>query len=170
VKLSWTTASEVNNDFFTVERSKDLSEFEELLTVKGAGNSNRLLNYTATDTNPYQGISYYRLKQTDFNGNYKYSDIVDVDFKDELTFNVFPNPSDGTTLYVQFTEEVKSEEVTVSIFNINAKLCFYSNLFVTGTLENNTLVLNLKERLAPGLYIVKASAGQLSNKLELVVR
>jgi hypothetical protein len=83
VDLSWTTASEINNDFFTVERSSDAMHFEEILKKQGAGNSTSTLYYTATDLNPITGYSYYRLKQTDYDGHFSYSKIETVDNKNK---------------------------------------------------------------------------------------
>ncbi len=78
VNLDWATAAEVNNNFFTVERSVDGENFESLLTKQGAGNSTINLYYNAADESPLDGYSYYRLKQTDFDGHYTYSDIETV--------------------------------------------------------------------------------------------
>lgn len=72
VLISWETATETNNDFFTIERSGNLESWEILGYVDGAGNSNRPLSYSFTDNMPLEGISYYRLKQTDFDGQYEY--------------------------------------------------------------------------------------------------
>lgn len=76
--LEWVTASEINNDYFTLEKSPDGIVFDTLATIDGAGNSNVVLSYSMIDEHPYPRISYYRLKQTDFNGNYKYSDIIQL--------------------------------------------------------------------------------------------
>jgi hypothetical protein len=78
VNLDWATAAEVNNNFFTIERSSDGENFEPLLTKQGAGNSTVNLYYNASDESPLSGYSYYRLKQTDFDGHYSYSDIQTV--------------------------------------------------------------------------------------------
>lgn len=78
VELKWTTGSEENNAFFTVERSPNAHEFEPILWVNGAGDSKTFINYTATDMNPQEGLMYYRLKQTDFNGTFSYSELVSV--------------------------------------------------------------------------------------------
>ncbi len=93
VLLTWETASEINNDLFTVERSSDGFVWEKVLTRKGAGTSNELLFYEETDPFPLQGTAYYRLKQTDFSGNYTYSDIVAVNVNREL--EIYPNPVSG---------------------------------------------------------------------------
>jgi len=98
VELKWTTASEVNCDHFTVERSKDGRTFEQLEQVPGAGNSNTIRQYSAYDKFPYTGTSYYRLKQVDYDGQFTYSDIRAVNTKTgtgEGPFsirNIYPSP------------------------------------------------------------------------------
>jgi hypothetical protein len=72
VELNWTTGSEINNDYFTLERSRDLYGWEVLGFVEGAGNSSVPLDYGFTDFRPLDGLGYYRLKQTDFDGKFKY--------------------------------------------------------------------------------------------------
>jgi hypothetical protein len=79
VKLEWQTASEVNNDFFTIEKSLNGTDWEIVKKVDGAGNSGKLLNYSAYDYSPYAGVSYYRLKQTDYDGGYTISGIISID-------------------------------------------------------------------------------------------
>lgn len=78
VDLYWATASEYNNDFFTIERSTDGLNWEHVTIVSGAGNSTQRLDYYIQDSRPLSGISYYRLKQTDFDGAFEYSNIVSV--------------------------------------------------------------------------------------------
>jgi len=94
VLVNWATASETNNDYFVVEASADALNFSEVGRVKGAGNSNAILNYSLTDVQPLQGISYYRLKQVDFNGAFTYSDVQVVNrptlWQNEVV--VSPNP------------------------------------------------------------------------------
>ncbi|MFZ1330776.1 MAG: T9SS type A sorting domain-containing protein, partial [Flavobacteriales bacterium] len=78
VRLDWTTASERNNDFFTVERSADGEHFMDIHEEMGAGNSQQVLNYLTFDREPLTGLSYYRLRQTDFDGTSELSSIVTV--------------------------------------------------------------------------------------------
>jgi hypothetical protein len=78
VDIFWATASELNNDFFTIERSADGVNWEIVTTATGAGNSIYRIDYAAYDSRPLSGISYYRLKQTDFDGAFEYSNIVSV--------------------------------------------------------------------------------------------
>ncbi|RFC55851.1 T9SS type A sorting domain-containing protein [Brumimicrobium aurantiacum] len=97
VDLNWSTASELNNDYFTIERSNDGMNWETVQTIEGAGNSSRVLNYTWTDYSPYGGISYYRLTQTDFDGAFETFDVLSV-VNNELTkLQASPNPTSGLT-------------------------------------------------------------------------
>lgn len=83
-ELYWKTATEINNDYFTVERSKDGEQWNKIEYVEGAGNSNEELQYEIKDENPHAGLNYYRLKQTDYDGKYSYSDIIFVDHSSGL--------------------------------------------------------------------------------------
>ncbi len=78
IKLNWVTATEINNDYFTVERSADANNWQSVTQVDGNGNTNTTIAYEAWDFTPYNGISYYRLKQTDFDGQFSYSSTVAV--------------------------------------------------------------------------------------------
>lgn len=96
VSTFWQTAVEINNDYFTVEKSANAVNFIPFATIEGAGNSNGILNYETIDHSPFTHISYYRLRQTDFNGNVNYSKVVAVKFStNELYFILYPNPNNG---------------------------------------------------------------------------
>ncbi len=94
VLCNWSTASEQNNDFFTVERSRDGEYFEPIGQVDGAANSQQTLHYTLTDGTPYFGLSYYRLRQTDLDGTQAWSGIVPVviNATEVPGLMVWPNP------------------------------------------------------------------------------
>jgi hypothetical protein len=92
IELLWTTASEINNNYFSIEHSQDAIHFIGILRISGAGNSNTKLYYSAIDSNPYNGISYYRLKQIDVDGNYTYSNIIAADIDKPFAFTIYPNP------------------------------------------------------------------------------
>lgn len=95
VLLSWETAVEINNSHFTIEHSIDGVNWEVLTTVAGAGNSNVPISYAIVDEIPNFGVSYYRLKQTDFDGQYTYSEIkaVEIDMPTTSNVRVYPNPT-----------------------------------------------------------------------------
>ena len=148
VQLKWETAAEINNDFFTIEKSRDGMHWETALTTKGAGNSDVLLHYEAMDKTPFSGTSYYRLKQTDFDGQYSYSEIKAVKIKRQYQVRVYPNPTRN-----QLTIEGTSEEIeTLSIYN---SLGQNVSAFIKVTESNESgLVINLSN-LTPGLYTLK---------------
>lgn len=93
VVLDWTTASEHFNDYFSIERSSNGFDFEQIGTVKGAGFSTNELSYSFIDTSPLEGISYYRIKQTDFNGKFSFSEMKSVNRSSDVPISVFPNPT-----------------------------------------------------------------------------
>jgi hypothetical protein len=121
VHLNWATASEINNDYFNVERSTDGIYFTSISKINGAGNSAEILNYSVLDNDALIGVSYYRLKQTDFDGETNYSDIVAVQFniKNDFIFYTYPNPfSDNTTF--QTTKKLKN--ATLTVYNLHGHI------------------------------------------------
>ncbi len=102
VVCDWTTDSEINNDYFTVERSKDGVAYDPVVVIKGAGNSSHELHYSAIDKKPLPGNSYYRLRQTNYDGSLTYSDAVHVymDKSASSVYTFFPNPSDGRLIHI----------------------------------------------------------------------
>lgn len=115
VYLTWQTASETNNDYFTVEHSKDGMHWDEIGKVKGAGNSSTLLSYHLTDAHPPLGESYYRLKQTDFDGVSRYSSPELVYIGSETDFLVYPNPSEGHVYIFGEVNQLDKIEVISSV-------------------------------------------------------
>jgi hypothetical protein len=178
VDLYWSTSVEINNDYFTVEKAIENSNsnlyWSFVLTKKGAGNSNEIIEYNDFDANPYKGISYYRLKQTDFDGNYKYSKIVAINnnqhFNNDinLTFISYPNPSllcEEINIY-NIEAYKPLETLTFEVFDMLNKIVISEIIF---TDENGffTKKINKNNELKPGMYIVKITATTLNNKKEL---
>tara|TARA_B100000809_G_scaffold266457_1_gene329266 strand:- start:1285 stop:2031 length:747 start_codon:yes stop_codon:yes gene_type:complete len=95
VLLNWQTVSEINNDFFTIERSKNGYDWQGISSVIAVGNSSSLQSYSATDNKPYSGLSYYRLKQTDFDGQFEHSQMKSVNIFGIDNFQIFPNPTNN---------------------------------------------------------------------------
>jgi hypothetical protein len=97
--VEWATVTETNNDYFLPEKSADGVTFVEMTRVKGAGNSNTTLYYSQIDEDPYNPVTYYKLKQVDFDGKYTYSDIISLAHanssdQSEL-LNLYPNPTNS---------------------------------------------------------------------------
>ena len=156
VNVKWTTTSEINNDFFSVEKSLNGTEWISIGKVKGAGNTESLTNYNFVDANPVAGIQYYRLKQTDVNGEFTYSSIAPVNFSANTTahLNIFPMPASN---FIN-VELPGASEMTVAIYNSNGQKVFEST---SGSLLN----IDIQDFNA-GLYIVevKADNNVLSSK------
>lgn len=124
VIINWTTASEINNDYFIVEKSSNASNFSKIEQVRGAGNSNMEINYKITDNSPHKGTSFYRLKQVDFDGKVTMSKIISINYKKNNTFNVYPIPvMSGSDLNIQL-DEIINEECIVVIYNNNGEQIF----------------------------------------------
>ena len=91
VVLKWNTATETNNDYFVVQRMGEGLYVEDLDVIEGAGNSQSVNNYSFSIKTPIHGVSFYRLKQVDYDGEFTYSDIISVEECEDGAFNVFPN-------------------------------------------------------------------------------
>jgi hypothetical protein len=117
VKLSWTTASEINSDYFTVQRSRDGREFEDLMKVNAAGNSTNTIHYEINDEYPLNGISYYRLKETDNDNSSNYSNIRSIEFFRSKKFVIaaYPNPA-KTNFNLSITKE-EDGRASISVIN-----------------------------------------------------
>ncbi|MDH4471904.1 MAG: T9SS type A sorting domain-containing protein [Fluviicola sp.] len=97
VICNWETGSELNCDYFIIERSSNGIDFEPIGQMDGAGTSTQTHTYTLYDSSPIdQGVSYYRLAQTDFDGTIAYSETKSVNFSAKTNVTVVPNPSTGT--------------------------------------------------------------------------
>lgn len=159
VKLDWITSSENNNDYFTIERSSDAEHFEEVRKVKGAGNSNVPIGYTEHDSKPYQGTSYYRLKQTDFDGKSTYSKLVSVNVNSTYNnVNIVPNPLRGTGYFV-FSSEGEME-VVLSIYSASGVLMEAQPLLITEGFNKLELPT---EHLTKGMYFVRMEGADGEN-------
>jgi hypothetical protein len=116
--LNWSTATELNNHGFEIQRSMNGKEFFTVGFVNGHGTTTEQRNYSYADKNLYNGKYYYRLKQVDFNGTYEYSDVVEVEwraFSSYLLEQNYPNPFNPTTI-IGFGLQNKSN-VKITILN-----------------------------------------------------
>lgn len=120
VDLSWSTASETSNDYFTIEKTMDDVQWIIIATVQGAGNNNQPIDYHYTDKNLSNSTVYYRLDQTDYDGTKTTTAPVPVKCDDIDLFYVYPNPV-SNTLYISIGENVLSE---VKLFNITGQLIY----------------------------------------------
>lgn len=97
-EIKWSTSAEINNDYFTIEKSVDALNWEIVAHIQGAGNSNQLINYSYIDES-YESNNqtfYYRLKQTDFDGNFEYFNVLPIKCEGATSPIIFPNPVTST--------------------------------------------------------------------------
>ena len=123
VAIKWSTASETNNDYFMVEREKGLGngDWEAIGKVKGEGNSTSIINYSIADEHPYNGINYYRLKQTDFDGKFTYSNTISITTNNEQQIiTISPNPF-STTATIIINSELKIQNTELKIYDLLGK-------------------------------------------------
>jgi len=113
--LEWETATEINNDYFTLFSSKDAEYWEEIEIINGAGNSNALLNYQSFDFKFSSPVTYYQLKQTDFDGTSSYSKIIAVyNINENNKFSIYPNPINNYVNVLFNNEFGENVEIKVS--------------------------------------------------------
>lgn len=161
IEISWKTATETNNDYFTIEKSLDGLNWHILSRQKGAGNSLVPLTYSLNDTSPNTGLQYYRLKQTDFNGTSTLSNIISVlvdESLDQTRLIVYPNPTDEfVTIKV-----ISVEQTTANVRITNSA----GQVVQQGTLKNSQITFSMLT-LPKGMYMVEVllTDGILRSKL-----
>lgn len=158
VVVNWATSTETNNDYFTIEKSFNSLDFDEVAQIQGAGTVNEERRYTYLDVKPYFGVSYYRLKQTDFDGVVSYSEIVRVSmFEGDLgkpEIQLYPNPApleEGVTL--SMNKLIPGDIVSTSIIAIDGTVILEKNFIVdqSGRLDHK---FELLTNIARGNYIL----------------
>lgn len=164
VLLEWTTALEINNDFFEVERyNPETNLFEVIGEVNGAGNSTMIIDYQFTDENPFAGENIYRIKQVDFDLQYDYSDTQAVLFIPNIASAIFPNPGNGEEITI--TQEKPIRAVYLSVFSANGALVHEEKKDFT---ERETI--SFEKKLKPGVYHLQINSGQLISNHKFVVQ
>jgi hypothetical protein len=153
VKLDWTTATETNNSYFTIERSADGTTYEEITRLEGSGNSTYDISYTYTDLSPSaHSTLYYRLRQTDFDGKFETFDPAFVNFDDRSgkfeVVSTAPNP---------FSGKIRVIYTSGNAVGVNYSLINQSGVQLkAGEAEasegNNELLIDDLEGLPSGIY------------------
>lgn len=164
VDLKWTTESEINNDYFSIERSADATQFTDISTQKGAGNSTEELHYYSQDLQPLQGVSYYRLKQTDYNGKFSYSNVVAVNIENLSTFNIISISKNNNELNIVLSGN-DDQKIKLELYDMSGKKILS---LTTTLLQNRTITLPLNQ-ISGGIYLLKLSEGEqlISRKIGL---
>lgn len=167
VDIRWSTASEVNNDFFTIERTSNPETFESLIAVDGKGTSKELNKYQIIDSAPLYGRSYYRLKQTDFDGKITYSPVQVIDYSGPIyaTLTASPNPLNEPFLTIRVDGLKEATYVPIQILDVYGQTVFERTFEVTtpGRLE---VKVPSETFTTAGVYVIKAGkTKQLTQKI-----
>lgn len=169
VELLWVTATEIDNDYFSIERSTDGARFETVITIDGGGNSIEVLNYTFIDDQPFEGVSYYRLKQTDYNGEFTYSDIETVNFDGKEMLEISrarPNPFTNQ-LAIDF-QSGSDEIIRVQVYNMQSQVIYITDFEANEGL--NSVLIDANEIPAAGVYYVVLTSNNQNSKPIRVVK
>ncbi len=166
IMLRWATASEQNSAKFIIEKSRDLINWQEVAEKSAAGNSNHLIEYSQSDTNPFSGTSYYQLRQIDFNGDESKFGPISVSCNSiENNYVLYPNPTTGSfNVEISNTEQ---ETINCAVLDLSGKVVYE----VAHALNQGTTLLHFDDlQLQKGSYIFQISRGNnsLGNQLFIV--
>ncbi|RNI29012.1 T9SS type A sorting domain-containing protein [Rufibacter latericius] len=166
IELTWSTASEKDNDYFQIERGVDGRNFTSLGQVKGKGTSNVAQNYRFTDTSAPSGSVYYRLKQVDLDGKFEYSKVVSVQGTgNQATAQVEVSPNPFTRVISFSVTSSEDRTLLVELFDLNQKLIYKEMVNVSS--GKVTLTKDLS-RIADGVYILRVTGYSLSEVIRVV--
>ncbi|WP_164891186.1 T9SS type A sorting domain-containing protein [Botryobacter ruber] len=172
IELTWTTASETDNDKFEVERSTDGKEYTAIGTVKGAGNSSTTLTYSFSDKSAAKGINYYRVKQVDFDGTSQLSKVIALENSNApktAGVTLYPNPVTGNNVNIALGgSDYSNKTFVVTITDMNGRKVMEQQISTAGS---DAVNLSLDQaRVTKGLYMVKIQGDNLLETQKLLVR
>jgi len=162
VALTWATATELNFDYFSLERSNDGKAFNEIAQVKGHGTTNKQHTYSYEDTEPIIGRSYYRLISNDFDKYQQVFNVVSVDYQGAKTFSVSPNPSDGASMKLNFNFANETDGQVIIYDNVGSIVGVYP---VTSSGS-----ISFTHTLSTGVYIAKYTSTALTRTERFMVK
>ncbi len=170
VELAWSTASEINNDRFEIERSANGKDFRKVGEVKGNGNSSALVDYAYTDRGAASGTVYYRLRQVDFDGAFEFSKVIAVSHNagaaSQAAVSVFPNPVTDGRVGIRF-QEVVNGGATIRLADLSGRVLHSQQLSnVASDIDLNLTGLNLRS----GIYTLSITANGRSTTQRIVIR
>jgi len=167
-RLAWTTATEIDNDFFVIERSSNGIDFEDIGTIDGAGNSFSELNYVFVDERPLTGRNYYRLRQVDFNQAFSHSRIVSVDQTGQIREIIaYPNPVAGTTFTVSLTGFVPNERTLLRLSDLTGRVITRSEIQTDAA---GTADVEIERPASPGLYLISVQGSEGTLHVKVLAR
>lgn len=165
IRIYWRTETETENDFFTLEKTTDLVTYHAVAKLNGAGTSTVPVDYSFEDKDVQAGVVYYRLTQTDFNGDFTRS--MHIAARCGFTgnsINVFPNPFNGYSFTVDLSKMQTGSSILLRLFSSKGALVFRQE-FSFPTVET----IELKSRLSPDIYLLEATSESESCRFRIRV-
>ncbi|MDN5214042.1 DUF4347 domain-containing protein [Fulvivirgaceae bacterium BMA12] len=170
VLLDWQTASELNNDFFEVQRSENGENWEVIGKVDGNGTINEVLNYDYTDQRPLFGTSYYRLRQVDFDGQFEYSPVqsVTIEFDGpDLQVSLYPNPTTKDNINLRLVSLNNRNKVKLRLLDMSGKV--FLDEFVEIGKFNKDQKIKAHTELHKGIYILEVDQNGIVSKHKVII-
>lgn len=169
-RLEWATNTEINNDYFTIERSSDLIDFSPILYKSGSGNNSTTIEYIAYDEKPLTGHNYYRLKQTDYDGKYQYFNVEAVYYSllENGYVAIYPNPVLNGELFIRLLN-VSKGSFQYQILDTKGVLIMNSEFYLNAEEQWHTEIIKLNSEIPSGLYFLRLSNERLDETFKLVV-
>ncbi|MBK9099911.1 MAG: T9SS type A sorting domain-containing protein [bacterium] len=171
VILNWSTATELNNLGFEIER-KTTGEFYTIGFTEGQGSTTEIHNYSFTDYYPERGNNYYRLKQIDYNGNFNYSEEIELNFDIPEFFSLeqnYPNPFNPSTVIIY--QMPVSSDVTLKVFDVlgNEVATLVNEYKPAGTHEVEFNTSSINQIPSSGVYFYQVKAGEFVSTKKMIL-
>ena len=158
VVLNWSTATELNNDLFEIEKSRDGLTFGQIGAVKGSGTTSENVNYNFVDHFVVAGLSFYRLKQIDYDGQFEYSPTISVNHETlvGLDVSLAPNPTSLDNINVRILTD-DGLPLSIELFDLSGKI--FHNETIEANQLNQLVRIEPILDLRPGMYLLKVTQG-----------
>jgi hypothetical protein len=157
---------EINNNYFTVEKSSDGVQYLDILTIQGAGNSTIQHNYSCTDGIPFVGINYYRIKQTDYDGRTDYSKVVVLNIsKVKKSITIYPTPVRDDFINIRF-EGSEREKTQIDLLDKRGAVLKHESFKLGNNYEN--VQYSFPPEMNPGAYFIHITSETYSKTQKII--
>lgn len=160
VELAWATATEKNNNYFLIQKTKNGNDFSDVKKVDSKsinGNSFSRHNYSDIDIEPYEGTSYYRLQMVDLDGQHTYSNLVAINFGNDnnIGFSIYPNPNDGEFVVSFSGLNNYKGDVKLTLNNALGNVVFEKHVLISE--DVNIYTIEMATKIPKGFYVLSCS-------------
>ncbi len=164
IDLKWSTAVEINNDYFDILRSDNGQNFITIARVDGFGNTNDIIEYSYIDRDLSHGTYFYQLKQVDFNGDFEYHHIINASIQSNLKNSISVSPNPISANQITLTADSELTEPTLSIYSLSGRLVIEKSL----NSSNKWFFSKSELKLSAGTYILKIKDGLTGSSFDSI--